>query len=74
MPRMCKCFWKLPKRAGFSEDDVKAALAPLAEEMVDGRVRVTPWIKADPAAITETGNLVLAVHQGGASSFYEPLS
>lgn len=66
--------WKLQKRAGFHEDDVKAALAPLADEVQGDRIRLVPWIKADPAAIMETGNVVLAVHHGGASSFYEPLS
>jgi len=66
--------WKLQTRADSSDADVAAALAPVAKEIEEDRVRISAWIKADPTALMETGHVVLAVHHGGASSFYEPLS
>jgi len=66
--------WKLQKRPDLSQDEVIAALAPVAKAIEEDRVRVSAWIKADPTALMETGDVVLAVHHGGASSFYEPLS
>lgn len=62
--------WKLSKREAFSDD----VFLDLSSEIQSNRVRVTSWIKADPTALMETGHIAIAVHHGGASSFFEPLS
>jgi hypothetical protein len=36
-----------------------------------GRVRIESWLKADPASLLETGQVVAYVNHGGANSFLE---
>ncbi|KKY18918.1 putative udp-glucoronosyl and udp-glucosyl transferase family protein [Phaeomoniella chlamydospora] len=38
-----------------------------------GRVRVEGWLQVDPAALLESGSIVLYVNHGGANSFIEAL-
>ena len=63
--------WKMNKRPGdtYSDD----FLADLQQEIVDGRLRISSWLPIDPAAILETGNVVLSVHHGGANCFHEAI-
>ncbi|KAK4224320.1 hypothetical protein QBC38DRAFT_515248 [Podospora fimiseda] len=46
----------------------------LGEEMEDRRVRVVEWIEAEPIAVLKGGNVVCAVHHGGANTFLETVS
>lgn len=67
--------WKLKRTTeGFSWDGewetVRAALLP---EIEAGRVRIVPWVKADPCAVLQSGHIVCSVHHGGASSHHEAL-
>lgn len=39
----------------------------------EGRVRVVDWLKADPAAVLQTGNVCLAINHGGSNSYHEAL-
>ena len=43
----------------------------LADEIASGRVKIQKWLRPDPAAILQSGNVVCSVHHGGANSFYE---
>lgn len=67
--------WKL-KRAtkGFSWDgEWKAVRDALLPEIEADRVRIVPWIEADPCAVLQSGHIVCSVHHGGASSHHEAL-
>jgi hypothetical protein len=59
--------WKFNKRYEFSN----AFVAGLEEEMASKRLKMEKWIKADPAALLETGNIALSVHHGGANCYHE---
>jgi hypothetical protein len=43
----------------------------LGKEIKEGKVRVETWLKTDPVAILQSGNVVCSVHHGGGNSFYE---
>ncbi|TFK33933.1 hypothetical protein BDQ12DRAFT_614373 [Crucibulum laeve] len=67
--RDLKVLWKLKVIEGSS---VEATLnEELGKEIESGRVRITNWLKVDPLAILEEGNVVCSVHHGGANSFFE---
>jgi len=51
----------------------ETAFEAIARHITDGKIRLEKWLIPDPAAILETGNVVLFVHHGGASSFNEGL-
>jgi hypothetical protein len=59
--------WKLKDAKRFTDtlDEI------LGREVKLGRVKIEAWINADPISILETGNIVCAVHHGGANSFFE---
>jgi hypothetical protein len=59
--------WKFNKRNEFSDH----VFAPLAEEIASRRLRLEKWIEIDPAAMLETGNIVVSVHHGGANCYWE---
>ena len=59
--------WKFNKRVDFPDD----FLADLKEEIDSKRLRLEKWIKPDPAALLETGNIALSVHHGGANCYHE---
>ena len=59
--------WKFNKRREFSDD----FLSGLSEEIANGRLRLEKWLNVDPAALLETGNVILSVHHGGASCYHE---
>ena len=48
-------------------------LVDLQGELKEGRLRLEKWLKPDPAALLETGNIVLSVHHGGANCFHEAI-
>lgn len=51
-----------------SESPIYSILGPDIEA---GTVRIVDWFQAEPAAILQSGDLVCAVHHGGANSFLE---
>lgn len=68
--------WKLKRTTeGFSWDDGewKAVRDALRPEIDEDRVRIVPWVKADPCAVLQSGHIVCSVHHGGASSHHEAL-
>lgn len=64
--------WKLKKHPQKAFDD--QFLAPLQNHIASGRVRVESWIAIDPAALLETGHIVLSVHHGGANLYFEAIA
>jgi hypothetical protein len=62
--------WKFNKRGEYSEDVFLEA----SKEIKDGRLRVEKWLGIDPAAMMETGNIVVSVHHGGANCFFEAVA
>ncbi|KAB8296392.1 hypothetical protein EYC80_009142 [Monilinia laxa] len=61
--------WKFNKRHEFTDQ----FLDILEETIKSGRVRMSKWIKVDPAALLETGNVIVSVHHGGANCFHEAI-
>ncbi|KAL1968551.1 hypothetical protein VTN77DRAFT_1761 [Rasamsonia byssochlamydoides] len=45
----------------------------LASLLSTGRVRIQPWLSADPASMLESGHVICYVHHGGANSFGESI-
>ncbi|KAJ6157469.1 hypothetical protein N7470_005061 [Penicillium chermesinum] len=43
----------------------------LGPAVAEGRVLITPWIKADIMSVLETGRIAAYVHHGGANSYHE---
>lgn len=72
-----RVLWKLkkdPKRGPeYGVGPGSAVHAVIGKEMDEDRVRVVGWLDAEPASILMTGNVVVAVTHGGASSYYEPI-
>ncbi|KAI9641699.1 hypothetical protein NHQ30_009555 [Ciborinia camelliae] len=62
--------WKFNKRHEFTDQ----FLDILDGDIKSGRVRMSNWIKVDPAALLETGNVVVSVHHGGANCFHEAIA
>lgn len=61
--------WKLKKRGVFGDESLSA----VSKEFKQGRLRLETWLKADPAAIMEAGNVACMLHHGGAGSFSDAL-
>lgn len=59
--------WKFSKRTPFSNN----FLSEVSKEITDDRLRLEKWLKADPAALLETGDIILFVHHGGANCYHE---
>jgi hypothetical protein len=59
--------WKFNKRREYSD----GFLSELSMEISSGRLRSEKWLKADPAALLETGNIACSVHHGGANCYHE---
>ncbi|KAH8801461.1 glycosyltransferase family 1 protein [Xylogone sp. PMI_703] len=51
----------------YSDDFLSIA----SEHLKTGRLRLENWLEIDPAAMMETGNIILNVHHGGANCFHE---
>ncbi|QSZ37360.1 hypothetical protein DSL72_009458 [Monilinia vaccinii-corymbosi] len=61
--------WKFNKRHEFTDQ----FLDILEGDIKSGRVRMSNWITVDPAALLETGNVIVSVHHGGANCFHEAI-
>lgn len=60
--------WKLK-----TKDDLGDALSVIAREIQENRVRIEPWLPAQPIAILTAGNVVCMVHHGGSNSYHEAI-
>jgi hypothetical protein len=63
----CQVLWKFNKRSNFSDD----FLGIFDLHLTRDRIRLETWLATDPAALMETGNVVVSVNHGGASSYHE---
>jgi hypothetical protein len=67
--------WKFNKHrggAGSRWNELETGeFKKLQEEIKKGRLRMPKWISIDPAALLETGDVVLSVHHGGANCYNE---
>ena len=70
--------WKLKRRSGSGQSAAAAAAGDsgglygiLTTELRDGRVRIVSWLETDPIAILSSGHVGVAVHHGGANSYFE---
>lgn len=59
--------WKYRKIGDFNDDWRK----PVEKYIQSGRLRLETWLKADPASLLATGQVVVSVHHGGANCFHE---
>ncbi len=60
--------WKL--LSGITSD-LKSIIGA---EIADDRIRIVSWLKSDPVAILQTGQVACMVNHGGANSFFEAIS
>jgi hypothetical protein len=64
--------WKLKKHGEYETGEAGCRIhGVLGEEMERGVVRIVDWLVPEPIAVLESGNVVCAVHHGGANSFNE---
>ena len=47
----------------------ESSFEPVAAFIENGTIKLEKWLIPDPAAVLETGDVVLMVHHGGAGSF-----
>ena len=62
--------WKLPRHKQDKADVYDTALIPL-RLVSDNRVKIQDWLKVEPLAVLQTGQVVCSVHHGGANSWFE---
>ncbi|KAG8214161.1 hypothetical protein J3R82DRAFT_10936 [Butyriboletus roseoflavus] len=59
--------WKV-----MESGDIQGAIDDIiGKEIKEGRVKVLPWMEAEPVSILQHPNVVCTVHHGGANSFFE---
>ena len=72
-----RVLWKLKKdtKRGpeYSTGSGSAIYGVIGKEMDEDRVRIVNWVNAEPASILMTGDVIVAINHGGASSYYEPI-
>jgi hypothetical protein len=61
--------WKF--RAAKNSNASEEIEAILEVEMKEGKVKVMNWLESDPLALLQSGCINVAVHHGGANSFFE---
>lgn len=71
-PRL-QVIWKLRKYGEWSHQSGSRVYEILGKEMDADRVRTVDWLKAEPIALLNSGNVVCQVHHGGSNSFHEAL-
>ncbi|KAH8881786.1 UDP-Glycosyltransferase/glycogen phosphorylase [Thozetella sp. PMI_491] len=59
--------WKMMLR-GEQQAEVEAVLA---EHLKADRIRIQAWLKPDPIALLQTGQVAVQVHHGGANTYFE---
>ncbi|KAJ8128866.1 hypothetical protein O1611_g4767 [Lasiodiplodia mahajangana] len=67
--------WKLRKAPidGIGTEYVDTFTEPLVPFLKNGRVKLEPWLDAEPTALMQTGHIVASVHHGGAGCYHEAL-
>ncbi|KAK7215947.1 hypothetical protein V2G26_003950 [Clonostachys chloroleuca] len=61
--------WKF-KKLGDYGDEVFTGI----QKYIDSRrIRIETWLETEPAALLETGHIVLDVHHGGANTYHEAI-
>ncbi|KAK2609868.1 hypothetical protein N8I77_003343 [Diaporthe amygdali] len=70
--------WKLKRKDASDQSswdgDWKAVYETLSPEISTDRVRITPWVEADPCAVLQSGHIACSVHHGGANSHHEAIA
>ncbi|KAI9151313.1 glycosyltransferase family 1 [Paramyrothecium foliicola] len=61
--------WKFTKLGDYDDEP----LSSVAGHISTGRLRMETWLKPEPIALFETGDVVLSVHHGGANSYHEAI-
>lgn len=70
--RPLQILWKIKKLGEFETKGKECAIGRLVHEyQADDRLRIVRWFEPEPSAILNSGNIVCAVHHGGANSFNE---
>ncbi|KAJ4198767.1 hypothetical protein NW767_008758 [Fusarium falciforme] len=69
--RPLQVLWKLKTHKGVNAQKSAKMMDILGQDIVKGKVRIVDWVVAEPISILQTGNVVCAVHHGGANSFNE---
>ncbi|ETS84356.1 hypothetical protein PFICI_02381 [Pestalotiopsis fici W106-1] len=70
-----RVLWKMkqPPDEPYSVDVKSSLYDILNKEMLEDRVRIEEWIKVEPGAILETGQVICSINHGGASSWNEAI-
>ncbi|KAK5663304.1 hypothetical protein OQA88_3732 [Cercophora sp. LCS_1] len=64
--------WKLKQHGDYRATKPGCRIHDiLGQEIRTGSVRIVGWLVPEPISVLESGNIVCAVHHGGANSFYE---
>lgn len=70
--------WKLKRKDASDQAEWGGEWKPvhdtLGPEISEDRVRITPWVEADPCAILQSGHVACSVHHGGANSHHEAIA
>ena len=61
---------KFKKLTNYTDDVFEI----VEKELASGRLRLERWIAADPAAMMETGDIVLSVNHGGSNCYHEAVA
>ncbi|KAF5856863.1 hypothetical protein ETB97_006650 [Aspergillus alliaceus] len=64
--------WKI-KRSGGTVAEETILPDNLRTAIAEGRVRVEPWLEAEPICILLSGHVQCMVHHGGSNSFHEAI-
>ncbi|OAQ96797.1 hypothetical protein LLEC1_06970 [Akanthomyces lecanii] len=66
--------WKLKKDGEYDATGTASKVrAAFGGKMDDDRIRIVDWLDSSPLAVLKSGNVVCAVHHGGASSYNEAI-
>lgn len=66
--------WKLKKHGDYGTSGPDARVyAAFCGKMDKNRVRIFNWLESPPISILRSGNVVCAIHHGGASSYNEAI-
>lgn len=72
--RPLQILWKIKKLGEFETTGKDCPIGRLVHDFqADDRLRIVKWLEPEPSAVLRSGNIVCAVHHGGANSFNEVL-
>ncbi|CAG9942683.1 unnamed protein product [Clonostachys rosea f. rosea IK726] len=61
--------WKFKKLGDYGDE----VFAGIQKDIDSRRIRIETWLETEPAALLETGHIVLEVHHGGANTYHEAI-